>query len=670
MFFSHARGRRLLTTALTLVAALALALPAFAWDQQGADGGNTRQAAAEGPGSPGLKWHTDLADEGYIVDSQVTNASTSTGNEPRLGGDGTLVMRARTTDDDVTIGLDPADGSVAWEITGTEACGPAIDSQDRLWVVLDEDEHAGIDEPALAAFDPSTGQEHANTRIELGETDGISSRPNWCARNSVLIGGDGASERLILISQFRSDDDYVLAIDVSGTSPSVDWLLDGHEQDLEWDEILRASGTDRTGVTSSDTLYIPTQTGDTTLQITALDLTDGRVVAQQDLPYYDRDGTPSSDSGDLNRLDTVRLLLSGDRLVAGLKVASGGRTGAVHGLDADDLSIAWTQILPPFHTTAGPGPRLMAVSGDNVVYNPGHVDEHNNTLGANDLETGAPAAWSFEHDVRDGGGGVTFELATDVAGRLYTATMSGSGSAATQALSAFGRGGAELWTFTLDSLADASGLGGDLPSHIHVGPIGDDGTLYLQRYDHVFAIDSSGGLSEQRFADVHQDHPFSDAISWMTFEEITTGYADGTWRPGLDVGRQAVAAFFYRLAGEPEVTTSEPFPDVPTSHPFHDPIAWMVEEEITGGYADGNFHPTRDVSRQAAAAFLYRLDGSPDVTGSAGFSDVPGNHSFHDPIAWMVGEDITGGYSDNTFRPTTPVTRQAVGAFVYRYATN
>ena len=50
------------------------------------------------------------------------------------------------------------------------------------------------------------------------------------------------------------------------------------------------------------------------------------------------------------------------------------------------------------------------------------------------------------------------------------------------------------------------------------------------------------------------------------------------------------------------------------------------------------------------------------------FSDVSSDHPFHDEIAWLVDEGITEGWPDNTFRPTAAVTRQAVAAFLYRYA--
>ena len=176
-------------------------------------------------------------------------------------------------------------------------------------------------------------------------------------------------------------------------------------------------------------------------------------------------------------------------------------------------------------------------------------------------------------------------------------------------------------------------------------------------------------VADDGFVDVPGDHPFVTEIGWLVGEGITTGFADGTFRPTVAVTRQAAAAFLYRLAGEPPVTSEAGFADVPSGHPFHDEIAWLVAEGITTGFPDDTFRPTQPVTRQAAAAFLYRFDGEPAVGGAAGFADVPSGHPFHDEIAWMVARGITTGFPDDTFRPANAVTRQAVAAFLYRYET-
>lgn len=171
------------------------------------------------------------------------------------------------------------------------------------------------------------------------------------------------------------------------------------------------------------------------------------------------------------------------------------------------------------------------------------------------------------------------------------------------------------------------------------------------------------------FFDVRRRHAFFEEIRWMADSGIAGGYADNTYRPAVVVSRQAMAAFLWRLAGNPPVAPGAPtFWDVPVGHPFRDAVRWLAQAGIAEGFADGSFGAVAPVSRQAMAAFLWRLAGEPPVPpGAAAFSDVSGSHRFHHAIAWMAGSGISEGYQDGTFRPTAPVTRQAMAAFLQRY---
>ena len=174
-----------------------------------------------------------------------------------------------------------------------------------------------------------------------------------------------------------------------------------------------------------------------------------------------------------------------------------------------------------------------------------------------------------------------------------------------------------------------------------------------------------------RFSDVPQNHPFYEEITWLEYRNITTGWADGTYRPLNNIERGAVAAFFYRLAGSPEVTlpAASPFTDVNPSHQFYHEIVWMHQQGLTTGWADGTYRPQDAVTREAMAAFFYRYAGKPDyvVVGSV-FKDVPHDGAFYREINWLRSSGITTGWADGTYRPSEPIHRDAMAAFIYRYA--
>ncbi|MDF1705364.1 MAG: S-layer homology domain-containing protein, partial [Aeromicrobium sp.] len=64
---------------------------------------------------------------------------------------------------------------------------------------------------------------------------------------------------------------------------------------------------------------------------------------------------------------------------------------------------------------------------------------------------------------------------------------------------------------------------------------------------------------------------------------------------------------------------------------------------------DGTFRPSAPVLREQMAAFLYRLAGSPPIslplTGSP-FTDVAVTDVFYTEIVWLESTGVTTGYAE------------------------
>jgi hypothetical protein len=119
--------------------------------------------------------------------------------------------------------------------------------------------------------------------------------------------------------------------------------------------------------------------------------------------------------------------------------------------------------------------------------------------------------------------------------------------------------------------------------------------------------------------------------------------------------------------GTPECPEA-PFPDVSTHNPFCPEIMWMVDEAITQAYPDGTFRPGVKVDRQTVAAFLHRLDGAPaGPFPDPGYTDIPPTHPFFNEIAWLADTGITNAYPDGTFRPGVKVDRQTMAGLLFRF---
>jgi subtilisin-like proprotein convertase family protein len=173
------------------------------------------------------------------------------------------------------------------------------------------------------------------------------------------------------------------------------------------------------------------------------------------------------------------------------------------------------------------------------------------------------------------------------------------------------------------------------------------------------------------FLDVAVDHPFCKEIRWMSDVAISNGFDDGTYQPSNAVTREAMSAFLARVAGAtPPACIDMPFIDVPIEHPFCKEIKWMSDQGISAGFDDGTYRPSIEVTRQAMSAFMARLAGvTPTPCIVPPFADVPFDHPFCAEIRWMSVAGISTGFGDGTYRPSIAVTRQAMSAFLYRVST-
>ncbi|ATG50907.1 hypothetical protein CFK38_04710 [Brachybacterium vulturis] len=183
------------------------------------------------------------------------------------------------------------------------------------------------------------------------------------------------------------------------------------------------------------------------------------------------------------------------------------------------------------------------------------------------------------------------------------------------------------------------------------------------------------------FIDVEPGVEHFDHMAWMAESEISYGWQtpDGPeYRPLSPVNRDAMAAFLYRMADEPAVDLPEssPFTDMHPGQQHYKEVVWAYQEGITTGWTmpDGThqFRPVEPINRDAMAAFMHRFAGAPDlsVPSAQCFEDVPTGMLFAEEMCWMKSEGLSTGWSDGTYRPLTPVKRDAMAAFLHRFDTN
>lgn len=147
-----------------------------------------------------------------------------------------------------------------------------------------------------------------------------------------------------------------------------------------------------------------------------------------------------------------------------------------------------------------------------------------------------------------------------------------------------------------------------------------------------------------------------------------------TYRPYAKIARCDMAAFLYRLAGSPGYSPSPTdkarFSDVTSSTPHAKEIWWLAHVGISTGFSDGTFRPYASVARCDMAAFLYRLAGEPSYTPITDdmkrFSDIVSSTPHATEVLWLAHTGISTGFADGTFRPYASIVRCDMAAFLYR----
>ena len=118
----------------------------------------------------------------------------------------------------------------------------------------------------------------------------------------------------------------------------------------------------------------------------------------------------------------------------------------------------------------------------------------------------------------------------------------------------------------------------------------------------------------------------------------------------------------------PTPTPELPFDDVKPGDWFYNDVVYVYEKGIMDGVDNRVFSPNTTLNRAMFVTMLYRVAGEPAVSKTADFADVPGDTWFSDAVAWASSQGIVDGYDDDLFGPYNSLTREQLATILYRYA--
>lgn len=125
--------------------------------------------------------------------------------------------------------------------------------------------------------------------------------------------------------------------------------------------------------------------------------------------------------------------------------------------------------------------------------------------------------------------------------------------------------------------------------------------------------------------------------------------------------------------GQLELKGEEPLPDIPyvdvdRADWFYDAVAYTYHENLMTGLDPTHFGPYNTLSRAQFALVLYRMEGTPAVTGDESFKDITGEEWYGKAVLWAAEAGIVSGYENGYFGPADDITREQMAVMMYRYA--
>ena len=168
--------------------------------------------------------------------------------------------------------------------------------------------------------------------------------------------------------------------------------------------------------------------------------------------------------------------------------------------------------------------------------------------------------------------------------------------------------------------------------------------------------DATGG-----YVDVPDGTYYTDAVEWSVEFDITDITSD-YFAPAQPSSRGEIAVWIWRMAGQQDAP-AHAFTDLPASQ--SDAVAWLLDQGVTTGTSPTTFSPSRTLTRAELAAFLWRLAGEPTADPHS-FGDVVKGWQ-QNAVSWLATSGITTGTSPTTFSPARTLSRAELITFLYRY---
>ena len=181
-------------------------------------------------------------------------------------------------------------------------------------------------------------------------------------------------------------------------------------------------------------------------------------------------------------------------------------------------------------------------------------------------------------------------------------------------------------------------------------------------------IPAFAAVDDTGFSDVDANAWYAEAVMYCREHNLMAGIGNDQFAPESNLTRAQFATVLYRIEGTPAVTGTDAFTDTPDGAWYSDAVLWVSQQNLISGYGGGLFGPNDPVSREQMTTILWRYAGSPTAGEASNYTDTALIASYAAAaVDWASTNNIVRPVSSGTFAPKSNATRAQVADALMNY---